>query len=321
MEKVSTHAATPMARALESTAGSPVLRAHRILTFRNGRYSYRVVRQGDRSIYSVSDGVKTISEPILYPFGLGKVGQTYLFRHNGRLFESRVTYYRTLDGLDFTGGQPRSAPASVEDALGRLLGAEDAQGCFGCHAPLSVTREGLKLENLVPGITCESCHGPGADHVAAAQAGKFDDAKIFNPGKLSATSLSQEFCGFCHRGFDQVMLMPGQGGINNLRFQPYRIFNSRGHNTADSRISCVACHDPHVELQHSPAYYDARCMACHAPAEAGGETPARAHAATCTVGKRDCAGCHMPKIEVPEMHFKFTDHWIRVVKPDAPVPK
>jgi hypothetical protein len=29
----------------------------------------------------------------------------------------------------------------------------------------------------------------------------------------------------------------------------------------------------------------------------------------------------MPKVELPEMHYKFTDHWIRVVKPNAPVPR
>jgi uncharacterized protein YdhG (YjbR/CyaY superfamily) len=32
------------------------------------------------------------------------------------------------------------------------------------------------------------------------------------------------------------MLLPGQSGINNIRFQPYRMFNSRGHNTNDLRV-------------------------------------------------------------------------------------
>jgi hypothetical protein len=29
---------------------------------------------------------------------------------------------------------------------------------------------------------------------------------------------------------------------------------------------------------------------------------------------RNCVSCHMPKYAVPEMHFRFTDHLIRVVR-------
>jgi hypothetical protein len=29
----------------------------------------------------------------------------------------------------------------------------------------------------------------------------------------------------------------------------------------------------------------------------------------------------MPKVELPEMHFKFTDHWIRIARPGDPVPR
>jgi hypothetical protein len=72
---------------------------------------------------------------------------------------------------------------------------------------------------------------------------------IFNPKTLDAESLSQEFCGACHRGVDTVAMMPDLGGINNVRFQPYRLFNSRGHDPKDARLACTACHDPHVDLE------------------------------------------------------------------------
>jgi hypothetical protein len=29
----------------------------------------------------------------------------------------------------------------------------------------------------------------------------------------------------------------------------------------------------------------------------------------------------MPKVDLPEMHYKFTDHWIRIVKPGETVPR
>jgi hypothetical protein len=116
------------------------------------------------------------------------------------------------------------------------------------------------------------------------------------------------------------MRLPAQGGANNIRFQPYRIFNSRGHNQRDRRISCVACHDPHQEIRRDAAFYDAKCLACHLGDATEAKTAARM-AAACRVGRRQCADCHMPKIEEPVMHSKFADHWIRVVKSGAPVPK
>jgi len=289
------------------------------LTFRNGPYSYEIARQGNRPVYTVSNGDTAISEPIIYCFGLGSVGQTYLFQHNGSLYESRVSYYRTIQKLDFTGGHLHLPPGSLDEALGRRVGAGEALECFGCHAPNSVSGSELRLDHLTPGITCESCHGPGERHIVAVKAGKLKDLQIFNPGKIGPNELSQEFCGSCYRSFDQAMVLPRQGGLNNLRFQPYRIFNSRGHNEPDSRISCIACHDPHQQIVREPAFYDARCLACHLSSVAETRTAKRAGPA-CPVAKQQCVICHMPKVEVPEMHYKFTDHWIRIAKPGDPVP-
>jgi hypothetical protein len=29
----------------------------------------------------------------------------------------------------------------------------------------------------------------------------------------------------------------------------------------------------------------------------------------------------MPKVELPGMHARFTDHWIRIARPNDPVPR
>ena len=34
----------------------------------------------------------------------------------------------------------------------------------------------------------------------------------------------------------------------------------------------------------------------------------------CPVAQSRCVSCHMPKVEFPGSHFKFTDHRIRIVK-------
>jgi hypothetical protein len=260
-----------------------------------------------------------MAETILYCFGQGVAGQTYVFRHNGSLYESRVSYFQELQNLDITILHSRAVPKSLEDALGRPMSPEGAKGCFNCHATAAVSESRLQLDSLTPGVSCEACHGPGEKHVAAVRARNTKDLQIFNPGNLSANELSQEFCGSCHLSYDQAMLLPGQGGINNIRFQAYRIFNSPGHNGSDRRISCVGCHDPHEKLEHEASFYDAKCLACHLSVPQEVKTKLRA-ASACPVSTKQCVTCHMPKVEVPEMHFKFTDHWIRIVRPGDTVP-
>lgn len=316
--EAASHSATPMANALALPAACEVLNSRPRLTFRNGSYSYEIGRQDGRNIYTVSDGTNVISEPILYCFGQGKVGQTYVFKHKGLFYETRLSYYQAIQQLSFTTGHPRTEPTSLEEALGRPLSVDEAKTCFACHSTAAVNGSQLQLDRLVAGIACEGCHGPGQKHIAAIRSGGSRDLQIFNPGKMEADSVTQEFCGTCHRSFDDVMLLPIQGGINNIRFQPYRIFNSPGHK-GDPRIGCLACHDPHNKLEHEAAFYDSKCLACHLSSR--NEVPMKTRSApACPVSKQQCASCHMPKIEVPEMHSKFTDHWIRIVRPNEPIP-
>src|SRR5205814_4808128 len=89
-------------RALAPDESCEVLKAHPRLSFRNGPYNYQIVREGNRSLYTIGDGSNSVSEPILYCFGQGKAGQTYVFQHKGVFYESRVSYYQEIQGLDFT---------------------------------------------------------------------------------------------------------------------------------------------------------------------------------------------------------------------------
>jgi len=111
----------------------------------------------------------------------------------------------------------------------------------------------------------------------------------------------------------------GWKGPSNVRFQPYRLANSKCFNGADPRISCIACHDPHQKVVRDVTDYDSKCLACHSPTlEAA--TPTSPHARSCPVAKANCTSCHMPKVPFPGGHFVFTDHEIRVVKPNEPYP-
>src|SRR6266508_3356123 len=145
------------------------------------------------SLYTITDGTHTFSEPILYSFGQGKAGQTYIFRHNGELHESRVSFYKDLKGLDWTMGYQLTLPSSLDDAVGRAIKVGETRECFACHSTAAINGLELRLDRLIPGITCEACHGPGRDHIAAMEAKRFNDKHIFNPGKLEAEELAQEY--------------------------------------------------------------------------------------------------------------------------------
>jgi hypothetical protein len=106
-----------------------------------------------------------------------------------------------------------------------------------------------------------------------------------------------------------------------VRFQPYRMFTSRAHDPADRRLACTACHNPHENPATDDAAYDVKCFACHqsfASLKSLGlakseEAQGRSDKA-CPVAARLCVSCHMPKVEFPGSHFKFTDHRIRTAK-------
>ncbi len=245
--------------------------------------------------------------PLGWAFGLGSAGQTYLFEKDGSFYESRVSYYKETNALDLTMGAANAKPANLTEAAGRDMGDREPSLCFNCHATNSVAGFRLTLDRMTPGVQCERCHGPTAQHLAGLKQG---DASHFAMKKLGAMSTEEisNFCGQCHRTWEQIS-MNGPKGIVNVRFQPYRLTKSKCYDTGDKRISCVACHDPHKPLDHTLVNYDAKCQACHQAATHTGTA-----AKLCKVGTKDCASCHMPKIELPGAHHRFTDHMIRIVR-------
>lgn len=307
-----------MAHALELVGACRILHAHPNLTRRIGRYTYHITTQARGSIYSVTDGTSVFSAPILYAFGQGQAGQTYVYYYSGAYYESRVSFFNDTQELDLTLGYSGSKPQNVEDAAGRRTSTEESRDCFSCHATAAVRDGQLQADRLMPGITCEGCHGPGADHVAAIKTGNLKSLHIFNPGHLNTQDLS-DFCGSCHRSWQQVEMM-NLKGIQDVRFQPYRLENSRCFDATDPRIRCLACHNPHHEVRTDAAFYDSKCLACHRNRGESLKLSIARTAPACPVSQKNCVTCHMPKYELAGAHFKFTDHYIRIVRAGAPYP-
>jgi hypothetical protein len=194
-----------MNKAAERVGECRVLAARPLMTFASGPYRYRVERQASQSFYEVTDGKSTVRVPIAWCVGHGQAGQTWVFEKDGVLHESRVSYYTKIDGLDFTMGAPPGTPTSLSEAVGRPMGRDDVRGCFGCHTTFSSRGADIQMDKAIPGVTCEGCHGPGGEHAAALGRGNPKERGIFNPGQL-ATEAQSNFCGNCHRSWEQVML-------------------------------------------------------------------------------------------------------------------
>jgi cytochrome c554/c'-like protein len=371
-DKAATQATTPMAHAGARAGDAEILREHEKLSGSLPLFRYEIARESAGSTYSVSvdsvsddknshgsnagkanpgdansEGVKKISEQLEWAFGIAHTGQTYIYSHDGVYYESRVSFYRTLDSLALTTGHVRESPNSLSAALGRRMDSGETQRCFGCHTSGSMIAGRFDAAHATPGVTCEQCHGPGAKHIAAMKVGKIEDGRraILNPRRLGAVA-SVDFCGACHRTWADVLQI-GVTGVANVRFQPYRLESSKCWGRGgDARLACYGCHDPHQPLVTETASYDAKCLSCHVTkkqaasttsdslpdkteqaasraakeAASRGERVADHPGAACPVATSNCASCHMPKVEVPSMHAPFTDHRIRIVRDASAYP-
>lgn len=190
---------------------------------------------------------------------------------------------------------------------------EEPPLCFGCHSTASSTDGEFHPERLLPGVGCEACHGPGAQHVAQMSLPHDNQSPtlISNPAGLQPAA-SVDFCGASHRTSVDVSLS-GVTGILTLRFPAYRLQRSRcwGKN-GDPRLTCIACHDTHRPRVTDTTFYDKGCLSCHLIKVAPEKNASANVPRGCPISDHSCVGCHMPKYTIPDMHTSFTDHKIGI---------
>lgn len=308
---VETQNNTPMARAVKPATADAFTNMPGEMHFRAGSYDYSLSRTATGAEYSVTNGQQSASAAISWVFGDRQFGDTFLYQQNGIYFESRVSYYTALNGLDLTTGRTRFQPNRIETALGRRMSPDEPPLCFGCHSTAASTDGQFRPERLIPGVSCEACHGPGAQHVAQMSLGHDASSStlIFNPARLSPID-SLDFCGACHRTSADVRLNDITG-IFSIRFPASRLEQSRCWGNGDVRLTCIACHDSHKPRVQDAAFYDKVCVSCHTPASGAPKDRAPA-ISICKVSNHNCVSCHMPKYTIPSMHTDFTDHKIAV---------
>ena len=223
---------TQMGRAMELPANNSTLRTHPKLTFQSAGYTYTVETRDGQSRYTVSDGAHEHYHP--NPLGnglpgadLGARAQRQALREPGQLLSldqrPRHSPPATTSGILRTSRRPSAARSAMRRQ----------KSCFGCHATNAVVDHKLNLAAVKPGVTCEHCHVGATAHFSGIVQG---DMSSVPPklGKLSSEDLSN-FCGKCHRSWETVVRSHWRGQ-SDVRFQPYRLANSKCFDGTDPRI-------------------------------------------------------------------------------------
>jgi DmsE family decaheme c-type cytochrome len=148
--------------------------------------------------------------------------------------------------MAWASGAGQQAATSSQQATADATNFVGQETCATCHEEV-VKKFGdnphsrLALEHAGKGVTCESCHGPGAAHVA----GGGDVTKIRRFDKLSPAQINQTCLG-CHAGTHP-----------NFERSPH----------AKAGVSCLGCHSVHASTPDTKLLKVEQpklCYQCHA---------------------------------------------------------
>lgn len=308
--------------------------------------SYRVYRADGnlrhRQWLTGNDDSELIQDfPVKYVIGSGRHGRGYVVEDEGFLVESPISWFESRKSWGMSPGYDRPNHNGFERSLELV--------CINCHVGRVESIDGapgrLAIHELA--IGCESCHGPGFQHVALKRAAEAPSAKgaendivaatsdtIVNPGRLSR-ELSESICARCHmRGEASVYLSdrsfadfrPGRP-LSEFRID-YRLAGRDGEMKVGGHIEqlrlsrcyqesamlrCTTCHDPHrvVPPEQAATEYRNKCLECHAEANCGLTVAERIK----TQPGDNCAACHMPQSSIEIPHVAFTHHRIGIHRP------
>jgi len=306
-EQTERQSGTNHARALRPilATGLPAILTDRPIRERGGaELDYRISSNGV-SVTATLEG-KHAEALLEFAFGAGQQGITPVGRSGGRFFEHRISYYSATQRPALTMGHPGGVSRDARSALGMPQEPQTIQRCFNCHA--TNVRDGPDLSAMEMGVTCERCHGPGRQHIAAARPGSPNREivrTILNAGRFPAKAQVQ-ICGECHRAPEERNLSaaPEIDDPISIRFQPVGFLVSKCF-LSSKNFSCLTCHDPHADARRNDdAFYSTKCLGCHEPKTGPKSICKRA-------SRQPCLPCHMQRSS-PAPHLTFTDHRMRV---------
>ena len=289
----------------------------------DGYYQTAIAERGSQRL--------TRSQRIDIVVGSGVRGQTYLWWAENQLFELPVSYW--------TDGHRWINSPGYEDGTANYARHVDPR-CLECHATyikaLSTDPQTNLYDrnSLVIGISCESCHGPGAEHVARAKnrVDKQSRSAILNPANFDRDRQVDQ-CALCHNGTTGKELLPAFSYLPGQPLDNYLLPNPadaephpdvHGNQVGllkrslcylrSPAMTCSTCHDVHAP-ERSAASYSDRCLRCHQWQSCGVSKKLGSRIA------ENCIDCHMPLRETNAIasvtagkviRTSIRSHWIQV---------
>ena len=278
----------------------------------------------------------TISQPFDLVIGSGRKGQTYLYWARGpaggeadRLFQLPVSYWTEIASWVNSPGYGDRMVDFSRPVLPRCL---ECHGTYAEPVEDSNSASRYKKASLVLGVTCERCHGPGAQHssVNSVAGRKPVDQMIVNPAKLPRDR-QLALCSLCHGGAGVAKTPVFSFKVGDALADHLQLASPKPDDPLDvhgnqiellqrskcfksSNMTCSTCHDVHLP-QRNAADFSARCLTCH-QVQSCGLFRRRGRALT---GK--CVDCHLPN-QISNVIFsthagtrirpKVRNHWIKM---------
>lgn len=259
------------------------------------------------------------SERIAFVTGSRK-GQSYLYWGDGdRLYQLPVSYWRGIGWVN-SPGYPDGRPN-----FGRPIPPR----CLECHAswfehvPEPSVINHYRPSGAILGISCETCHGSGREHVRRERSWlrPLLPRAIINPARLPRARLLDQ-CALCHSGttplrtaaFSYVPGQPLEQRSDWRTRQDTTEIDVHGNQVAllersrcfrSSQMTCATCHDVHRE-QRDVVALSGRCLTCHTM-QSCGLFPTRGQA---LAGR--CVDCHMPALTSNVLIANYRGHPVRV---------
>lgn len=302
---------------------------------------------GDRALEMTVEENGGKPERLTADFALGGRDLWYLLGELGgdRLQVLPMAYDRRREEW-FNPASSASRPHQEEEAVAGLNWRSPAytfnDGCYACHVSGAGRSDAGPGSGATrwweePGIRCESCHGPGGEHVRAFREARESgrpavDLKIIAAGDFTGPQI-EGLCGSCHAKLAPIggPFLPGNLFADHFDLalwedtdfavdgreqgETYTMTSWLSNRCAErGGLDCLHCHTSSGRNRFPGEAADAACQPCHEERVAGSEQHSR-HPAGEPGGR--CVDCHMPVTEFARM--RRHDHSFRPPTPAVTV--